>query len=463
MTRSVALVAPPLRAPIPLRTQRSRRRVDTGLAVFALGAGILAGIAWITEAPGFGAAPGGWLTFIGRLTGLLGTYTALASIALSARLPWVERRLGHDRLVYAHRKLGTSTLALLIAHTVFITLGYAAASGTNVVSEFWTIVTTYPEMLKGTAGFALFLMIGVLAIPQVRRLMRYATWWVLHLATYVAVILAWGHQLATGASFVGHATLSLIWTVMTYGVAVLVLYGRVLIPVVRSTRHQVRVHSVVEESPGVVSVYLTGRNLAALDVHGGQYLLWRFLTRDLWWRAHPYSVSSGPNGSFLRLTVREVGEHSSALIHLRPGTRVFIEGPYGRFHVAEHGELGDQPLLLVAGGVGVAPVRAILEEQGPRRGTVVLYRVRHHEDVLFRDEFERMVSSYGATVYVLSGRRNEQPLDAARLRELVPDVTRRTIFLCGPEDLITSVREAADDLGIPQDRVHAESFSFLPA
>ena len=118
---------------MPLRTQRSRRRVDTGLAVFFLGAGILAGIAWVTEAPGFGAAPGGWLTFVGRLTGLIGTYTALTSIALSARLPWVERRLGHDRLVYAHRKLGTTTLLLLIAHTVFITAGYAQASGTSLL------------------------------------------------------------------------------------------------------------------------------------------------------------------------------------------------------------------------------------------------------------------------------------------------------------------------------------------
>ena len=439
------------------------RRVDTAVAALALGAGILAGIAWITEAPGFGSAPGGWLTFLGRLTGLIGTYTALVSIALSARLPWVERRLGHDRLLYAHRKLGTTTLTLLIAHAVLITAGYAAASGTSLLGEAWTIVTTFPEMLKGTAGFLLFLMVGVLAIPPVRRAMRYATWWVLHLATYLAVILAWGHQLATGAAFLGHPFLSFAWTFMTYGVGVLVVYGRLLIPAFRSLRHQVRVHSVVLEAPGVVSVYVTGHNLAALDVHGGQYLLWRFLTPDLWWRAHPYSVSSGPNADFLRLTVREVGEHSSALAHLAPGTRVFIEGPYGRFHVAEHGELADQPLLLVAGGVGIAPVRAILEEQGPRRGTVVLYRVRSQDDVLFRAEFERMVSSYGATVYVLSGHRHEQPITADRIRQLVPDAGRRTIFMCGPEELIAAVRVAADDLGIPAERVHAESFAFLPA
>ncbi len=457
-----SMLAHPSMQLIPPRTQRSRRRVDAGLALLALGGGILAGVAWVTQEPGFASAPGGWLTFIGRITGLLGTYTALVAIALSARLPWVERRLGHDRLVYAHRKLGATTLALLIAHTIFITAGYAAASGTSLLAELWTIVTTYPSMLKGTAGFLLFVMVGILAVPQVRRTIRYATWWVLHLATYLAVVLAWGHQLATGTAFIGHPFLAFCWTAMTYGVAALVVYGRVLVPVVRSARHQVRVHSVVVENPGVVSVYLTGRNLEALDVHGGQYLLWRFLTPELWWRAHPYSVSNGPNGRFLRLTVREVGEHSSSLVSLRPGTRVFIEGPYGRFHVAAHGELGEQPLLLIAGGVGVAPVRAILEELGPRN-TVVLYRVRSDDDVLFRTEFEKMVASLGATVYVLSGRRHEQPITAERIRRLVPDARHRTIFMCGPEDLITSVRGVAEQLGIPEDRVHAESFSFLPA
>jgi ferredoxin-NADP reductase len=442
---------------------RSGRRVDGAITLLALGAGLLTGVAWITQEPGFAAAPGGWLTFIGRLTGLLGTYTALVSIALSARLPWVERRLGHDRLVHAHRRLGTATLALLIAHATFITAGYAAASGTSLLGELWTIVTTYPEMLKGTAGFLLFLGVGVLAVPVVRRRIRYATWWVLHLATYLAVVLAWGHQLATGTAFVGHQTLSLIWTAMTYGVAVLVVYGRLLVPALRSLRHQVRVHSVVREGPGIISVYVTGRNLAALDVHGGQYFLWRFLTPELWWRAHPYSVSSGPNGRFLRLTVREVGEHSSSLAALHPGTRVFIEGPYGRFHAAEHGELADQPLLLIAGGVGVAPVRAILEELGPRPGTVVLYRVRHRDDVLFHDEFARMVSAYGATVQILAGSRHEQPMTARRLRQLVPDVAHRTLFVCGPGDLVEGVRRAGTDLGIDPDRIHAESFAFLPA
>lgn len=447
---------------IPTRTRLSARRVDTSLALVGLGAGVLAGIAWVTEAPGFASAPGGWATFLGRLTGLLGTYAAMLSIVLAARLPSLERRIGHDRMVHAHRRLGTTTLLLLVAHASLITLGYALADGVNPVTELYRLLTGYPEMLKAGLGFAAFMAVGVLAIPQVRRTMRYATWWVLHLATYAAVILAWGHQLANGAAFVGRPVLSLAWTVMTYGVAGLVVWGRVVVPLARSARHSLRVESVVTEAPGVVSVYVSGRDLEKLDVRGGQYLLWRFLAPGLWWAAHPYSVSVGRNSQCLRLTVRQVGAHSDALARLRPGTRIVVEGPYGRFHVGERGELGGQRLLLVAGGVGIAPVRAILGETRGYGQAVVVYRARSIDDVLFREELQQVVQSHGATVHLLTGSRAQQPVTAPRLRELVPDVAERTVFVCGPEHLVDAVRMACEDLRIPDERVHAESFAFLP-
>jgi ferredoxin-NADP reductase len=219
----------------------------------------------------------------------------------------------------------------------------------------------------------------------------------------------------------------------------------------------------VEEAPGIVSVYLTGQHLHDLEAHGGQYFLWRFLVPGLWWRAHPYSLSSVPNTRYVRLTAREVGPHSQALRHIKPGARVAVEGPYGRFHSAPHGELHGQRLLLVAGGVGVAPVRAILEDAGRGAHAVVLYRVRDMQDALWRKEFESLAQAYGARVLLLAGDRRQQPLDARRLHTLVPDIRQRTIFVCGPQALVSTIRREAERLGVPADRVHAESFAFLPA
>jgi ferredoxin-NADP reductase len=113
--------------------------------------------------------------------------------------------------------------------------------------------------------------------------------------------------------------------------------------------------------------------------------------------------------------------------------------------------------------VGVAPVRAILEDAGRGAHAVVLYRVRDMQDALWRKEFESLAQAYGARVLLLAGDRRQQPLDARRLHTLVPDIRQRTIFVCGPQALVSTIRREAERLGVPADRVHAESFAFLPA
>ena len=74
---------------------------------------------------------------------------------------------------------------------------------------------------------------------------------------------------------------------------------------------------------------ITGRHLDELRAEAGQFFRWRFLTRDHWWQSHPYSLSAPPTDRLLRITVKALGDHSHDLADLRPGTRVFAEGPYG--------------------------------------------------------------------------------------------------------------------------------------
>jgi ferredoxin-NADP reductase len=90
------------------------------------------------------------------------------------------------------------------------------------------------------------------------------------------------------------------------------------------------VTSVVPESPDVVSVYLTGRDLHRLPVTAGQFLNWRFLTGPGWTRAHPYSLPAAPDGRSLRITVKALGDGSALVRSLHPGVRALIEGPHGR-------------------------------------------------------------------------------------------------------------------------------------
>ena len=217
-------------------------------------------------------------------------------------------------------------------HVLLITLGYAAAAKSPVLSEIWVLVRSYPDILAAVVGFALLMLAAVTSYRAIRRRLRYETWWAVHLYLYIGLALAFAHQIVTGLTFIGHPLARALWITIWAGTAGLVLLFRIGQPAWRSLRYQLRVVEVRDEAPGVVSVICQGRDLDRLPVSGGQFFLWRFLTRELWWQAHPYSLSALPQPPYLRFTVKGLGDASSALAQVRPGTRLAFEGPVRSVH-----------------------------------------------------------------------------------------------------------------------------------
>jgi ferredoxin-NADP reductase len=287
--------------------------------------------------------------------------------------------------------------------------------------------------------------------------MAYETWWSVHLYTYLALFLSFAHQIDTGASFVGHPVARLWWTVLWAGTLTVVVAARIGLPLWRSVRHRVSVVGVTPEGPGVVTVHMRGRGLHRLPVAGGQFLQWRFLRRGLWWQAHPYSLSAAPVGDELRITVKNLGDHSATLARLRPGTRVAIEGPYGTF-TADTAQR--RRLLLVGAGVGTAPVLALLQELPERADVTVLLRASTPADLVLHDEVATEVARRGGRLIERVGSRREIPLDAPELCALVPDVRYREVFLCGPDALSRHLATELQCAGVHRERIHFESFTF---
>jgi len=287
--------------------------------------------------------------------------------------------------------------------------------------------------------------------------MAYETWWSVHLYTYLALFLSFSHQIDTGASFVGHPLARLWWTALWVGTLALVVGARLGLPAWRSVRHRVRVVTVTPEGPGVVSVLLRGRRLDRLPVAGGQFFQWRFLRRGLWWQAHPYSLSAAPRGDLLRITVKDLGDHSSGLAAVAPGTRVAIEGPYGTFTADT---VTRDRVLLVGAGVGTAPVLALLQELPAEADVTVMLRASTAGDLVLRDEVAAEVFRRDGRLVELVGSRDHVVVDAAAFRRIVPDVRRRDVYLCGPDALAHQLAAELKRAGVPGDHVHFESFTF---
>ena len=322
------------------------RFVDFCAAIAGIGFGAVVAAVVTGESRGSLAAPGGMLTAGGRLAGFAGAYLMLIMVVLVARLPWLERSVGQDQLIRWHRRVSPWAIGLIIAHVLLITLGYAAAARSPVLSEIWLLVRSYRDILAAVVGFALLMLAAVTSYRAIRRRLRYETWWAVHLYLYIGLALAFAHQIVTGVTFIGHPLARALWITIWAATAGMVLVFRIGQPAWRSLRYQLRVDEVRNEAPGVVSVICRGRDLDRLPVSGGQFFLWRFLTRELWWQAHPYSLSALPQPPYLRFTVKGLGDASRALAHVRPGTRLAFEGPYGAF--TDHARLSDG-VLLIAG------------------------------------------------------------------------------------------------------------------
>lgn len=434
------------------------RRSPAGPVLALVGAGAVAVLAlwWYDTAAVVG--PADWLIGAGRTAGLLTGYGCAVLVGLMARVPALERGVGSDRVARWHAMAGRYTVCLLLAHIVLIIWGYSVQARTGVVHETTTVVLDYPEMLKGTAGALILIAVGLVSARAVRRRVSYETWYYLHVLTYLALFLAFGHQLTLGSDFAGNTTAQYAWYALYLGVAALVVWFRVLAPVRLNARHRLRVAATVREAPGVVSVLIEGRRLDELRAEPGQFLRWRFLTGGLWWTSSPYSLSAAPRPDQLRITVKAVGDHSAALALLRPGTRVWAEGPYGALTSARRTR---SKVLLLAGGVGVTPLRALFETLPASPGELtLLYRARTPRDLALRSELEAIAAARGARLYyaVNATDGTRAPITATGLRTMLPDIERHDVYLCGPDGMAQESYDALRAAGVPARRIHHESF-----
>jgi predicted ferric reductase len=404
------------------------------------------------------AGLGDWLTNAGRITGLLAGYGVVVLLMLMSRAPFLEHGVGTDRLARWHAAGGRYVVSLVVVHAVVITWGYAVTAHVSVVSQTGSLLTSYPDVLMATVAGGLLVGVGAVSARTARARLRYETWYLLHFYTYLAVALAFSHQFSTGADFMTNPMARVAWSAMYIAVAALLIAYRVVMPVRAAVRHRLRVVAVDPHGSGVVSITLRGRHLEELRAQPGQFFRWRFLTQHGWWQAHPFSLSAAPHHQYLRITVKDLGDHSRDLQQLRVGTRAFLEGPYGSFTPSRRRR---RKVLLLAGGVGITPIRALFEALASPDVTLIV-RANRDEELLFRNEIDVIASRTGATVHYLVGPPGSgaDPFVGERLRTATPDIVRRDVYLCGPPKFMTVAQDALHAVGVPRRCVHAEQFTF---
>lgn len=423
---------------------------------------IIAGFWWSNSGSFFQGDLNDILIALGRLAGLVAGYMILLQFFFMGRTPYLERVFGLDKLSQIHHSNGLRGFYFLVLHPLLLVLGYRAFKEQSIWSQVKDFFINYEYVNFAIIGFLFFVVIVASSIYISRRRLKYESWYFVHLLAYLAVFGSFWHQIKIGEDLLASQIFYWYWIGLYTFVFANHIVFRFARPVYRYFKHQFFVENVVRENYNTVSIYIGGKDLDKFNIHAGQFMIFRFLAKGYWWQAHPFSMSMMPNGKQLRVTIKNVGDFTAKIQEVKVGTKIFIDGPYGvftdLFGVSEK-------VLMIAGGIGITPIRSLMERLLSKgKDVTLLYSARTEKDIVFKREIDEVANKYGGKViYVVSdepGFNGEKGrLDQEKIKALVPDLNMREVFLCGPPPMMDAVISSLKNLGASNLKIHFEKFS----
>lgn len=401
---------------------------------------------------------------IGALFGLFLALSVLHQFLLQSRLNAIERYIGTMLVHRIHRYNAYLIFFLLLLHPFLVTLGHSGLHEISYFEQLADELKYYSWVWLALIATIILLAVIVSSINIARKRLRYEWWYLIHLSVYIAVLMAFWHQISNGTDLLVSDKFRAYWIGLYVVILGSLLYFRFIKIIGRYFKYQFTVSKVVKEADGVVSIYISTKKPLPPDFFiPGQFGIWRFFNKRLWWQAHPFTISSGNPVNRLRLTPKAIGDYTTDLQRIRPGTKLLFDGPHGVFTIDR---LDDSKPLFIAGGIGITPIRSMLEGLAEKaKNAIVIYNVRTKADLALKDELDTIAKASGAKIhYVFSSKAPAGELkgivDSELLRKLVPDLKKRKIALCGPPSMMDAVTETLVQLGVPKKQILTERFAF---
>jgi predicted ferric reductase len=407
-----------------------------------------------------GEEPGFWHEEAGIALGLVGLSLLLLQFAHAGRWRQVSDRTGIDVTMRFHRAAALLLAAFVLLHPLAFLAPLLLRDPVAGLARLWAMFTS-PRMASGTVAWLALLATVVLALA--RRRLRYERWRLLHgLGAVLAAGAGVAHARSVGLHS-GQGAMSALWLAGLTG-ALLLLAWSWPWKAWRLGRGGWRVAAVEWLGPGYWELTLSG---PAPPRHAAGQFAWLAFGRAAPWDDNPFSYSSAPGEDGLRFVIREAGDRTGTIGALPPGLAVRVDGPHGAFTLDR---AGDGPLLLVAGGAGIAPILALardLDRRGVTRPVALLHGARTADRLVRRDELSAIAARHGWRTLFLSEEdappgvvqgRMERERIAALIEGWAPG--RVTAMMCGPEPMTMAVAGHLEALGLAPGRIVYELFDY---
>lgn len=401
--------------------------------------------------------------------GIAAAVMMLLQLVSSGRFRVLSERIGIDTTMGFHRWAAPLALVLALVHVLALAGPFDLDDPMRSANRLWRMLVA-PGLRDGVIALGLALAMVPLAIWRERLPLPYEAFRALHAAMALGVAGFTLKHIIERGSYAFEMPSRVFWIALGVGVVLpmLTVYARHLIDLYR---YGWRVAVIRKRATRLWEVVLESGTGRRLRFRAGQFG-WLAALQERWpvWFDHPFSIASSPReGRRLRLLIAEAGDFTGQIGTLPIGRLVGFDGPHGNF-TADHLQ-GADALVMVAGGVGIAPMLGILEdlaERGEKRPVRLVHAARDAAAHLDPALLEPPLKALGARAILLAGDPSgrddlrQGPLRAEHLREALEglDPTRCGVLICGPGGLTTAAADGLYGLGVPLDLIHYERFDY---
>jgi predicted ferric reductase len=402
-----------------------------------------------------------WLEFSVGL-GFVGLALMGLQFAVVSRFASVNAPYGLDAVLQYHKAISFTAFAFVLAHPAIIMIRDTAQL------ELLNPITAPWRARMGLLSIVALAALIATSIWRTRFRLSYEAWRVLHGVLAVVIVLTALIHIQQVGYYVSGPWKQGLWIVMSVVLIALLVNIRLITPI-RLLRRPWVVADVRPDHGNTHVLTLRPDGHAGMRFVPGQFSWIRIDRNPFSVFENPFSMSSSADRTdHVEFTIGVAGDFTSSLASVEPGTRAYIDGPYGVF-TYERNEGPD--FVMVAGGVGIAPMLSMLRtlaDRGDRRPCLLLYGNTSWDSAAQREELDRLGSRLDLrVVHVVEEGHDGWDgevgyIDAGVLdRHLPPGVERSRFFICGPPPMIAAVEELLVDRGVPREHIDHERFDIL--
>jgi predicted ferric reductase len=406
-------------------------------------------ILWLLSSPDWSDT----LSFIyslSRLGALLGFTLFGVQIGLSAKLRFIERYFGHDKMITIHRRLGIAAFILVLFHALAV-----------IVMRATAFLSFKTELLLGIIALSLLVILLLFILSRKYLHSRYEYWAIVHQLNYLIFLLAFVHSIFIGTTLRSSLIWQIFWVLLGFGF--IGIAGYKLWNNYRVHRNRFQVAQVVQETPTIWTIHFQPQKL---DYRPGQFMILRLIHNAVTSEPHPFTIASSPSSPALSVSIKAAGDFTGKIGTTKPGDYALIDAPYGRFSFLE---FPGESYLFIAGGIGITPFMSMLRFMRDKRITkkvLLLWGNRTEADIAFRDELRQMEQTMASlkVVHILSEKNDWNGetgfISAPLIKKYAGDLAGIEIFICGPPIMMKLVLNTLQSLNVSKSKIHFERFTW---